>query len=145
MLAAMAASNQTVWNNQKELVKSQELLDEQFAVSTRMTVLSVNNLLSKLNSEERITESDIEILFKDWAKFRSRKDYRDFMMEWFLGVALDKLPPPKESETKEGGSDVQSSDGNKRPSEGPAENSGDGQTANVPQVQAENSSGSQRE
>lgn len=101
-----------MWDNQKELVKSEELLDEQFAVSTRMTVVAVNRIFEKLGID-RIAEKDIESLFRDWAAFRKRPDYRKFMMEWFLGVALDKLPPPPAVQAKkEGDSHVEGDHGN---------------------------------
>jgi hypothetical protein len=134
----LARSNQTIWTNQKELTKSEELLDEQFAVSTRMSIVAVNSILEKMGVEDRITAADVGKLFKDWSLFRSRPDYREYMMEWFLGVALDKLPPPPEPQAKkEGAGNVEDDDGNKRASEGADEDSLDGQTANVSEVQKE--------
>jgi len=130
----VAKSQQTIWANQKELTKSEELLDEQFAVSTRMTIVAVNHILQTMgHGEDCIKEKDVEKLFKDWAQFRARPDYRDFMMDWFMGVALDKLPPPPQ-QAKEGGSnaedDHRNTDAGEKPQDG-----GVSQTNDVPQVQ----------
>jgi len=135
----LARSNKTIWDNQKELSKSEELLDEQFAVSTRMTIVAVNRILEKMGVDDRITEQDIGKLFKDWAQFRKRPDYREFMMEWFLGVALDKLPPPPVAvqAKKEGDSDGEGGDRNEGAGEGKSQDSGAGQAADVPEVQKE--------
>ena len=134
----LAKSNQTIWNNQKELTKSEELLDEQFAVSTRMTIVSINHILEKMGATDRITDKDIEKLFRDWAQFRKRPDYREYMMEWFLGVALDKLPPSPAAEQakKEGDPHVESDHGNQNAVEGQPQDDGPSKTANVPEVQA---------
>jgi len=135
----MAKSNQTIWANQKELTKSQNLLDEQFAVSTRMSVMGLNLLLEKAGAEERVDAEDIEKLFREWAVFRARPDFRNFMMEWMLGVALDKLPPPPEPEpeAKEGEADAQSDNGNTDPEEGVTEDSESSQANDVPEMQPE--------
>jgi hypothetical protein len=135
-LEKLSLTVKTIWDNQKELAKSETLLDEQFAVSTRMTILAVNDILERMSVEEKITPLDIETLFKNWARFRSRSDYRNFMMEWFMGVDIDSLPPPAESETK-GEPDVQGSDGNEGAAERESQNSSPSQENNVPQVQEE--------
>src|SRR5687767_16022403 len=62
----LGGAQQVIWNNQKELSRSEELLDEQFAISTRMSVKSMNLILEKIGAEERITAKDIERLFRDW-------------------------------------------------------------------------------
>jgi hypothetical protein len=127
---AVAKSVQTIWANQKELVKSEELLDEQFAVSTRMSIMAVNQILEAMDSDKRIEASDVEKLFKDWATFRARPDYRKYMMEWFLGVALDTLPPPPEIQTlKEESSNAES---NQRKQDESSPDSG--QAVDVPKV-----------
>jgi len=133
----MARSNQTIWANQKELTKSQNLLDEQFAVSTRMAVMGINLLLEKVGADERIEADDIETLFKDWASFRARPDFRDHMMEWMLGVALDKLPPPPEPQAKEGEADATSDHRDAVPSEELPEDTGEGQEHDVQEVPSE--------
>ena len=135
----LAKSNQTIWENQKECAKSETLLDEQFAVSTRMTIVAVNHILTLMgHGDDCITEKDIEKLFKDWAAFHSRPDYREYMMEWFLGVAIDKLPPPPQ-QAKEGGSDAESDNRNQDVGEGLPEGGGPSQEADVPEVPKEDS------
>ena len=139
-LQIIAKSNQTIWANQKELARSEELLDEQFAVSTRMSIMAVNGILEKMGSTERITEKDVETLFKDWARFRKRPDYRKYMMDWFLGADIDKLPPPPEPQAKkEGDSNVEGDHGNQNPVEGLSQDSSPSQADDVPEVQAKDS------
>jgi hypothetical protein len=139
-IQVMAKSNQTIWANQKELTKSQNLLDEQFAVSTRMAVMGLNLVFEKMGVEERVDADDIEKLFRQWAEFRARPDFRNFMMEWMLGVALEKLPPPPEPEPEakeEGEANAQSDNGNTNPEEGVTEDSQSSQADDVPEVQPE--------
>jgi hypothetical protein len=135
----LGESIKTVWDNQKELAKSSTLLDEQFAVSTRMTIVAVNHILEKIGQgDDKITEKDVEKLFKDWAQFRKRPDYRNFMMEWFLGVAIDKLPPPPEPKAKkEGDSNVKSDHGNQDAGQELAKDGEPGQENDVPEVPPE--------
>jgi hypothetical protein len=136
-LRVLGNSIKTLYANQQELTKSQNLLDEQFAVSTRMAVMGINLLLEKVGAEERLDADDIAQLFRDWATFRSRPDFRNLMMEWMLGVALDKLPAPPEPEAKKGEVDAKGDDGNKVTEEGQSENSTAGQEDDVPEVQSE--------
>jgi hypothetical protein len=119
------------------LAKSETLLDEQFAVSTRMTIVAVNHILEKMgHGDDKITEKDVEKLFKDWAKFRKRPDYRNYMMEWFLGEDIDKLPPPPEPQaTKEGDSHVEGDRGDQDSSQRLAKDGSSGQANDVPEVQ----------
>lgn len=139
----LARSNQVIWNNQKELTRSETLLDEQFAVSTRMFIVTMNGLCQKLGFEERIDAEDVKQLFQDWATFRARPDYRNLMMAWFLGVALDKMPPlpPAVPSKTEGDAHVESDHGNKDAGEEQPADARAGQTANVPEVQAEDGAG----
>lgn len=134
----LAKSNQVIWNNQKELTKSEELLDEQFAVSTRMFIVTMNGLCAKLGFEERIDSEDVQSLFRDWATFKQRPDFRSLMMEWFLGVGLDKMPQlPAAPARTEGDVHVEGDHGDKVAVQEQPKDDGAGQTANVPQVQAE--------
>jgi len=133
-LGKLSLTIKTIWDNQRELAKSETLLDEQFAVSTRMTIMAVNDILDRLGVENKITPLDIEALFKDWHKFQLRRNYRDFMLEWFMGVDIDSLPAEPEPK---GEPNVQSSDGNERAAERESQNSSPGQEDNVPQVQEE--------
>lgn len=84
----------TLWNNEVELDKSANRLDEQFAVLARMLFIRFNELMLRVDSDNTIDEKSIETAFREWAKFRARPDFRNLMMEWFLGVPLSELPPP---------------------------------------------------
>lgn len=137
-IKVLGDSIKTVYSNQQELTKSQNLLDEQFAVSTRMSIMGINLLLEKVGADERIDADDIAQLFRDWATFRSRPDFRNLMTEWMLGVALDKLPAPPEPEAKEGEADATSGDGDKIVEEGQSKDGADGKEDYVPEVQPEN-------
>jgi hypothetical protein len=127
-VAGLANAVGSVWANQKELTKSENLLDEQFAVLTRLTIISLNVLVNKHNlamemigaamggmsdvsdlTMPTVDYEDVNLLFEEWAKFRSRPDFRDHMRAWFMGDDLSKLPPPPEPEAKEGESDVDDS------------------------------------
>jgi hypothetical protein len=132
-LKVIGRSIEIIWNNQKELTKSEELLDEQFAVSTRMTISNFNSLTSRWNQllqymlpdegevvkpypdtrkalvQMLIGYSDVNKLFADWAEFRKRKDFREHMREWFMGEDLSSLPPEavsSETAKKTGEQDV---------------------------------------
>lgn len=134
----MARSHQTIWNNQKELAKSEERLDEQFAVLTRLTISKLNPLLKHIG-EPLIQESYVEELFKDWAKFKARPDRKEHMMEWFMGAGLDTLPPLQESKPmEEGGSDAEGNHGNTDTGEELSQDRRDGKANDVSQVQNEN-------
>jgi hypothetical protein len=118
-LKIIGRSIEIIWANQKELSKSEELLDEQFAVSTRMTISNFNELSARWNKalqyllpsgdqpaekvlpdtrkslvQMLIGYSDVNKLFADWAEFRKRSDYREHMRPWFMGDDLSTLPPP---------------------------------------------------
>jgi hypothetical protein len=135
----MTRTHQTIWNNQKELAVSEERLDEQFAVLTRMTISYLNSILDRAGGNGRITEGTVGDLFSDWAKFRARPDHKDHMMSWFLGVALDKLPPLQESKPmEEGGSNAEGDHGDTNAIEALSQDGGIGQAYDVPQVQNEN-------
>ncbi len=112
-----------VHGNQVELAKSEERLDDQFAVLTRLTVTKLNEMFTKFNAlvqglpageGELLTEqlqealgiglvgyNEINEMFIDWGKFRKRSDFRDHTKAWYTGVDLDSLPPPPEPEAKE--------------------------------------------
>ena len=91
MLANSAA---TIWGNQKELTKSHDNIEEQFCVLGRLSIANINDIRLRIESDEVVTEDIVELSFKEWQAFRARPDFRNFMVEWFLGVPLDKLPPP---------------------------------------------------
>jgi hypothetical protein len=89
----------TLWSNEVELDKSANRLDEQFAVLARMLFVRFNELMLQLDADNTIDEKSIEKAFREWAAFRARPDFRNLMMEWFLGVPLSELPPaPKQEE-----------------------------------------------
>lgn len=93
-LREFAKSIETIWNNQVELSKSEERLDEQFCVLARMSIRVLNDLMVRTGGDDLINEKVVETYFREWAKFRTRPDFRKFMTEWFLGQNLDSLPPP---------------------------------------------------
>ena len=119
-LKVIGGSLGVIWNNQKELTKSEELLDEQFAVLTRLSIISFNALLRRgnitlkylspvdsdapsLTPESKkelvmpsIGYSDINVMFHAWAEFRQRPDFREHMQAWVMGNDLSELPPPPE-------------------------------------------------
>jgi hypothetical protein len=133
-LALLTKAHTTIWENQRELAKSEELLDEQFAVLTRLAISNLNYVIQQVNGVQ-ITETDVENLFKDWAKFKARPDRKSLMMEWFMGVALDKLPPLLESKPQEeGGSNAEGNNRDTDATEELPQDSGDGQEDDVPQV-----------
>lgn len=141
----------TVWSNQVELAKSETRLDEQFCVLSRLAIRGINEILVRIGSEDLITEKVIETAFKEWHGFRSRSDFRSFMLEWFLGKPLSELPPePKKEETpvapdqkaegtQEFGGDYgphdKSSSGNETASKEPQQDSNIGQADAVSQGQ----------
>ena len=151
----LARSQKVIFDNQKELSASEELLDEQFAVSTRMSIMGINFLSRRMEViatilgsalggewqeaiqtegswDESIDADDIEKLFLDWATFRRRSDFRDHMTEWMLGVPLDKMPP-EQTAKKEGDDDGESDSGDEGPGEGSSGSAHD-QENEVPQV-----------
>ena len=95
-LRALGDTLTTMWNNQVELSKSETRLDEQFCVLARLSIRMLNDILVRIGSEDLITEKVIETAFKEWATFKERSDFREFMVEWFLGKPLSELPPAKE-------------------------------------------------
>jgi hypothetical protein len=86
----------TIWQNQVELTKSADRLDEQFCVLARMSIVKINETMIRLSNDDVVDEKAIAKYFMDWATFKARPDFRKYMMEWFLGVPLDQLPPPPE-------------------------------------------------
>ena len=87
---------QTIWSNQVELTKSAEKLDEQFCVLARLSIRFINDLAIRISSDNVINEDVLEKYFKEWAAFRTRPDFRKFMLEWFLGKELKDLPAAPE-------------------------------------------------
>jgi hypothetical protein len=132
-----SGSTQTIWNNQVELSKSASLLDEQFAVSTRMAVMGINLILDRIGAEERIKGEDLSLLFDQWATFKSRPDFRELMLEWMLGVPLDQMPElPAKKEVGE--TDAESDNGDEGSAEAEPQDSPPCQENDVPEVPSEN-------
>lgn len=134
-IGVIAHAQSVLLDNQKELAGSANKLDEQFAVSTRMSIIGINALAMKQKDIGLITEEDLEQLFLDWAAFRGRSDFRDLMTEWMLGVPLGKLPPPP-VET-EGEADAQGDHGDESPQQELTEDSSVREEDDVPKVQPE--------
>ena len=99
-LKALGNTLQTIWANQVELSKSETRLDEQFCVQGRLFITSINEILLRANSDEVITYEQVNKMFMEWEKFRSRPDFRDHMRAWFMGDDLSTLPPPPEPKEK---------------------------------------------
>ena len=134
----MANNQNLIWNNQKECAKSETLLDEQFAVLTRLTITALNRVS---NPDQQIVYEDVNRLFADWAEFHKRKDFRSYMKEWFMGVDLSTLPPPPvetpekpADQPKEGDQDGQSIPDEASPQPEQPQSDGPSQEATVPEV-----------
>jgi hypothetical protein len=82
-------------------VKSENRLDEQFCVSTRLAVSWINAIIKAARMEDAgwalnmdsIQYEAVNEMFKDFAAFKSRRDFRDHTREWFMGEPIDSLPP----------------------------------------------------
>ena len=67
-------------------------MDAQFAVLTRLTIQTLNQLTIQLGSEDLITYDQVNRLFNDWENYRSRPDWNEHLDKWFLGHDLSELP-----------------------------------------------------
>jgi hypothetical protein len=110
----------TLWNNEVELDKSANRLDEQFAVLARMMFVRFNELILRVDGSNTIDEKSIEVAFREWAEFRGRPDFRNLMMEWFLGMPLKEMPPPPKPKAVEPSAEAPDQE-----AEGPQEFGGD--------------------
>lgn len=98
-LKALAETVGSVWKNQVELSKSEDRLDEQFCVLTRLSITRLNDLTIRAEGDDLITYEAVNKMFMDWAAFRARSDFRDHMQTWMMGGDLSALPePPKQEE-----------------------------------------------
>jgi hypothetical protein len=143
----------TIYRNQVDLSQSHTRLDEQFAVLTRLTVMTLNDLIIRLGGEDLVTYDGINAMFQEWNDFRSRPDFREHMSVWMMGGDLSALPPPPEpakeeeqpadapEENPEGavefGGDYESESGigDEKPTEGASKDEARGASAEVQQVQ----------
>lgn len=91
----------TLYNNEVELGNSTDRLEEEFCVLARLLIPKVNDILIALGSEDVITEETINNVFLTWNEFKQRPDFKAHFVPWFLGVALEDLPPPPPPEVKE--------------------------------------------
>lgn len=95
-----------LYQNQRELVQSENRLDEQFCVSTRLAVMWINHIIqsAQANAEpwaeqtDVVTYEKVNELFRDFEQFKSRPDFRDHMRVWFMGEPIDSLPEVKGDE-----------------------------------------------
>lgn len=102
-----------LYQNQRELVQSENRLDEQFCVSTRLAIMWLNSIIkgARMTDEpwalelDSVTYDKVNELFKDFAEFRGRPDFRNHMRAWFMGEPIDSLPEVK------GDEDARSDDG----------------------------------
>jgi hypothetical protein len=103
-----------LFQNQRGLVQSENKLDEQFCVSTRLAIMWINNIIEAAQREDvpwafsvpTVSYEGVNELFHDFARFRSRPDFRDHMKPWFMGESMDSLPEVK------GENDGRGDDGN---------------------------------
>jgi hypothetical protein len=92
-----------LFQNQRELAKSETRLDEQFCVSTRLAIYWINSIIKAARMEDApwalsmdsVTYEEVNKMFMDFEEFRSRPDFRNHMRVWFLGEPLDSLPELK--------------------------------------------------
>lgn len=78
----------TMFQNQKELARSTEMLDEQFAVLARLMFQAVNSILP---DDKKLTYEQINLSFQEFTKFKALPDYKEHMSEWFMGADLTQL------------------------------------------------------
>ena len=104
-VAQLSQGVQLVYNNQVELTKSHDRLEEQFAVLGRTCFLKINELVAAHNKAvtsehdvEPLTEEFVTQTFNTWREFRERPDFREHFVVWFMGGDLSTLPPPPEPE-----------------------------------------------
>ena len=72
-------------------------INSQFVVLTRLTVMTLNELLIRVGSETLITYDSINEMFEAWEQFRERPDFKEHMHVWLMGGDLSTLPPVIES------------------------------------------------
>lgn len=93
-----------LYQNQKELAQSENRLDEQFCVSTRLAVSWINSIIKAARMEDAawalpldsISYETVNKMFMDFERFRRRPDFRNHMRVWFMGESLDSLPEVEE-------------------------------------------------
>lgn len=112
-----------VFHNQEVLSDSATKLDDQFAVLTRLVISSLRDL------ELEVTYQEVNALFKVWAEFRARPDFRKHLQTWFMGGDVVRLPPLEKKDVEADGGD-----GKKRVHKRNVENAREGQEPDVPQV-----------
>ena len=93
-IRALGRTVGTLYNNEVELGNSTDRLEEEFCVLARLLIPKVNDILIALGSEDPITEEEINSVFLTWNEFKQRPDFKAHFVPWFLGVALEDLPPP---------------------------------------------------
>jgi hypothetical protein len=76
----------TIYNNQMELSRSAEQLDDQFAIITRICVRHINGGELGPVSYENINE-----MFKEWGLFKSLDNFRVFTKNWYMGEPIEKI------------------------------------------------------
>jgi hypothetical protein len=93
-----------LWQNQqsidvavKALAKSEESLDDQVAVLTRLFFVEANKLRTFMQLDP-FDADEIEAMFEAWHEFRARADAKNWMSHWVLGKPLSELPPPPKQE-----------------------------------------------
>lgn len=88
----------------KSLAKSEQGLDDQVAVLTRIFFVEINKL-REAAGEGPLEADVVNPMFLAWSKFRARPDAKDHMQRWVFGKSLDDLPPlpePTEEPAKQG-------------------------------------------
>lgn len=108
----LAKTTITLYQNQQKLAKglddlaaASDLLDEQFAVLSRLTIMQLNHLSMVVNNISSALmdtgprvkptgREDVTALFNLWREFKKRTDFREHSTAWFMGEDLSTLPPP---------------------------------------------------
>lgn len=124
-----------LYQNQRELAQSENRLDEQFCVSTRLVISWINSIIKAARMEDApwalsldsVSYESVNKMFMDFEQFKRRPDFRDHMRVWFMGESLDSLP-----EVKAGVDHATSDIGDQPDQKGQPGGSGEGQEDPVP-------------
>lgn len=99
-----------LWKNQEALqdtlvalAGSESSLDDQVSVLTRLFMINMNEIRTKLELGP-VTPALVREVFTDWHKFKRRSDAKEHNQTWIYGGDLSTLP--EEPEVKESAPDT---------------------------------------